>query len=110
MKLVNSEIAYPRLTLNLVIRFIALQTNIILHLTKKAVPKDRFMPQIAAYFGLAWFFVIIPFPVAMPLGFFYLVSRFPLLYQQSNLILLLLNFALTLYYGNYMNNVMKIQV
>lgn len=55
VKLVNSEIVYPRLSLTLVIRFIALQTNIILHLTRKAVPKDRFIPQIAAFFGLAWF-------------------------------------------------------
>lgn len=55
MKLVNSEVAYPRLTLALVIRFIALQTNIILHLTRKTVPKDRFIPQMGAFFGLAWF-------------------------------------------------------
>lgn len=68
MKL-NSEVAYPSLTLTLVIRFIALQINIILHLTRKAVPKNECMPQIAALFGLA-FFVIIPSPVTMPLGFF----------------------------------------
>lgn len=69
VKLVNSEVAYPRLTLTLVIRFIALQINIILRLTRKAVPKNGFMPQIAALFGLVFFFII-PSPVTMPLGFF----------------------------------------
>lgn len=33
MELVNSEIAYPRLTVTLVIRFIALQINIVLYVT-----------------------------------------------------------------------------
>lgn len=48
MELVNSEIAYPRLTVTLVIRFIALQINIVLYLTGKVMPGNRSMPQTAS--------------------------------------------------------------
>lgn len=62
MEPVNSEIAYPRLAVTLVIRFIALQINIILYLTGKVMPGNRSVPQTASSPCPFWLYLSVLLP------------------------------------------------